>query len=47
MDNEIARLDECDKDHFEDIASCLGLGNLEQSRLYATMEDQAYVWRSM
>ena len=47
VDIEVAKLDACARDRWEDIGSCLGLGALEQSRLYAVMEDQTYVWRSM
>ena len=46
VEAEIARLDQCAKD-WEDVASCLGLGGLEQSKLYTVMEDQTFVWRSM
>lgn len=47
VDAEVSRLDQCAMERWEDIASCLGLGGLEQGKLYAAMEDQAYVWRSM
>jgi len=47
VDAEVVRLDQCARDHWEDVASCLGLGALEQPKLYSVMEDQAYVWRSM
>ena len=47
VETEVARLDQCSKEHWDDVASCLGLGGLEQNKLYAVMEDQTYVWRSM
>ena len=47
VEAEISRLDSCASQHWEDVASCLGLGGLEQSKLYAIMEEQTFVWRSM
>jgi len=47
IEAEIGRLEQCARDQWEDIPSCLGLGSLEQAKLYAVMEDQTYLWRSM
>ena len=40
------KLDGCARGGYEDVSTCLGLGGLEQQRLYAIMEEM-YLWRSM
>jgi len=47
VDLEVTRLDGCARSNHEDVSSCLGLGGMEQARLYAEMEDKNYIWRSM
>ena len=47
VEAEVARLDGCAKSGYDDVAACLSLGGLEQSKLYSIMEEQTYVWRSM
>ena len=44
---EMARLDQCAKDKWDDVSECLGLGGLDSTQLYQTMEHQVDVWRSM
>ena len=47
VEAEIAKLDSCAKQNWDDTAACLGINGLEQARLYAVMEDQTFLWRSM
>jgi len=47
VEAEVTKLDSCASQHWEDTASCLGLGGLEQSKLYSVMEELTFVWRSM
>jgi len=44
---EVERLQECERQNWEDTAACLGINGLEQARLYAMMEDSTFLWRSM
>jgi len=44
---EIERLNQCAQSGWEDLQACLGINGLDQTRLYAMMEDQLFVYRSM
>jgi len=46
VEGEVLKLDGCARAQYEDVSTCLGLGGLEQQKLYAIMEEM-YVWRSM
>jgi len=46
--DEIRRLNECsNKPGADDLGACLGIHGLEQAKLYALMEGQLFVYRSM
>ncbi len=49
IDAEIVRLNDCQKQKGfnEELGACLGMHGLEQQKLYALMEDNMFIYRSM
>jgi len=47
IDNELERLGECVRPSVDDPGACLGINGLEQPKLYAMMEDNLFIYRSM
>jgi hypothetical protein len=44
---EMEKLHACAKVNYDDLGACLGVNGLEQQRLYAMMEDNMFIYRSM
>ena len=44
---EVEKLQQCAQSGWEDLQACLGVQGLDQTRLYAMMEDGLFVYRSM
>ena len=44
---QVKRLGQCTHSGVEDMGACLGINGLDQTRLYAMMEDSLFVYRSM
>ena len=47
VEDEVKRLGQCAYAGVEDMGACLGINGLDQTRLYAMMEDSLFVYRSM
>ena len=47
VEDEVKRLGQCAHAGVEDMGACLGINGLDQTRLYAMMEDSLFVYRSM
>ena len=47
VEDEVKRLGQCAHSGVEDMGACLGINGLDQTRLYAMMEDSLFVYRSM
>lgn len=45
--SETERLKDCTRQNWDDLQACLGVNGLEQTRLYAMMEDNLFLYRSM